>query len=503
VHMQYTETAKDAGKEAGGKDTADPMVFPVMSAEGSAPTDASTEAPTEAPTAAPAIAPTKLGINVEGGFQSGVERFDVTRQHSLAVWTGSVFEEIALPNTELPEFVSSVCEGIIQHNGMRLRAQAESWDGDKDRFESKYAASLVQLDNGKKISNDPKTWRCEMSGATDNLWLNLSTGFIGGGRKQWDGSGGSGGALEHFNETGKQYPLCVKLGTITPNGADIWSYAEDEDTLVLDTNLAAHLRHWGIDIMGLEKTEKSLIEMEAELNASYDWTKILEGGAEAETLSGPGLLGLKNIGSSCYMNSVLQALFNIPEVRAKYSDAFASLVDSSPADSSADLPVQLGKIGQALFTGRYCPPPAAVSSAAAVSAAGAAAATASTLDLEMQRYVVAPYMFKYLVGKNHREFSSGRQQDASEYFLYLLEAIERSERSNAARLAASGVPTNELFQFEFEKRLQCEETGQVKYISGRETLANTLELQIPIDLARPKAALEEKESKRQRVEGTY
>ena len=43
-------------------------------------------------------------------------------------------------------------------------------------------------------------WRCEKSGETENLWLNLSDGYIGGGRKNWDGSGGSNGALDHFNE---------------------------------------------------------------------------------------------------------------------------------------------------------------------------------------------------------------------------------------------------------------------------------------------------------------
>ena len=52
-----------------------------------------------------------------------------------------------------------------------------------------------------------------------NLWLNLSTGHIGSGRRNWDGSGGTNGALNHFEATGSKYPLVVKLGTITPAGA--------------------------------------------------------------------------------------------------------------------------------------------------------------------------------------------------------------------------------------------------------------------------------------------
>lgn len=35
--------------------------------------------------------------------------------------------------------------------------------------------------------------------------------------------------------------------------------------------------------------------------------------------------------------------------------------------------------------------------------------------------VVAPRMFKHLVGQGHSEFSTGRQQDAAEYMQHLLE----------------------------------------------------------------------------------
>ena len=41
----------------------------------------------------------------------------------------------------------------------------------------------------------------------------------------------------------------VKLGTITPHGADVYSYAPDEDDMVTDPLLARHLEHWGINMM--------------------------------------------------------------------------------------------------------------------------------------------------------------------------------------------------------------------------------------------------------------
>lgn len=41
-----------------------------------------------------------------------------------------------------------------------------------------------------------------------------------------NGQGGSGSALRHYQAvkaaTGKRFPLVVKLGTITPHGADVY-----------------------------------------------------------------------------------------------------------------------------------------------------------------------------------------------------------------------------------------------------------------------------------------
>lgn len=47
---------------------------------------------------------------------------------------------------------------------------------DNELSVSKYADGLEHVDSGRKISSDPKTWLCEDSGKTENLWLNLSTG---------------------------------------------------------------------------------------------------------------------------------------------------------------------------------------------------------------------------------------------------------------------------------------------------------------------------------------
>jgi ubiquitin carboxyl-terminal hydrolase 5/13 len=106
----------------------------------------------------------------------------------------------------------------------------------------------------------------------------------------------------------------LPTGTITPHGADVWSYASDEDSLVKVPRLGEYLSHWGIDIMRLEKTDQTLAEQEVALNKGYNWSKVLESGADLQMVSAPGCIGLTNIGSSCYMNAVLQTIFSVPEV---------------------------------------------------------------------------------------------------------------------------------------------------------------------------------------------
>ena len=50
--------------------------------------------------------------------------------------------------------------------------------------------------------------------------------------------------MQHYERT--KYPLAVKLGTITPDGADVYSYEEDD--MVEDPLLNKHL---GIDIASM------------------------------------------------------------------------------------------------------------------------------------------------------------------------------------------------------------------------------------------------------------
>ncbi len=185
--------------------------------------------------------PVKLGLGVEGGFQTEDDKFEIQKTYSVVLLErGSGDNEVStaleLPYNEdtkndFPMNVSASVDSIIHHAGQAVQQDLKAFELDEEKPVSKYADTIEFVENGVKISPNPSDWKCEKSGATENLWLNLSTGFIGGGRKNWDGSGGSNGALDYFQETGEKYPLVVKLGTITEDidTADCFSYAKDED----------------------------------------------------------------------------------------------------------------------------------------------------------------------------------------------------------------------------------------------------------------------------------
>jgi ubiquitin carboxyl-terminal hydrolase 5/13 len=179
---------------------------------------------------------------------------------------------------------------------------------------------------------------------------------------------------------GKNYPLAVKLGTITPQGADLYSYAADENDSVSvpPERLAVLLQRWGIDIMQVPidmhtirikyvllhgitisanvvqmvKTEKDMQEMELELNMSWDFSRIT-GDGSGEVARGAGRTGMINMGNTCYMNSVMQMVFAIPEWQARYAGQADAIHQGCQGDPTQDLPAQLAKLGAGLCSGAY------------------------------------------------------------------------------------------------------------------------------------------------------
>jgi len=61
---------------------------------------------------------------------------------------------------------------------------------------------------------------CELK---SNLWLCLTCGNLGCGRKNYDGTGGNGHGIAHYENS--RHPVSCKIGTITPEGkASLYCY---------------------------------------------------------------------------------------------------------------------------------------------------------------------------------------------------------------------------------------------------------------------------------------
>lgn len=287
----------------------------------------------------------------------------------------------------------------------------------------------------------------------ENLWLCLECGNLGCGRAQFGGVGGNSHGLAHTETSG--HAVAVKLGSITAEGsADIYCYACNEERV--DPDLPVHLAHWGINIAEREKTEKSLTEMQIEQNLKWDFSMTTEDGKEMQPLFGEGFTGLKNLGNSCYLASILQCLFSIPEFRNRYyHPQEPPPMAQAPAE---DLETQLRKLADGLLSGRYSHPETK------------AVASEHATETPSQRGL-APAMLKHLIGRGHQEFSTMRQQDAFEFLLHLLKMITRSSHISPLKDPVQS------FRFNMEQRLQCLACKKVRYTTDEQ---DNISIPVPV-----------------------
>ncbi|XP_033225385.1 ubiquitin carboxyl-terminal hydrolase 5 [Belonocnema kinseyi] len=405
---------------------------------------------------------TRLAIGTPGGFNPDQQKYTYDESYKIIILPN--FTSISYPNDKLPVQVQASVKGILQSESALKIAEQEAlagtWDGEA-KVISKYAHNLEQLDNGKKIP--PSGWKCEKCEMTQNLWLNLVDGSILCGRKFFDGSGGNDHAVEHYRNT--NYPLAVKLGTITKDGkGDVFSYEEDD--MVLDPNLIQHLAHWGINITQMEKTEKSMIELELDLNQKFgDWVTLQESSSKVH---GPGYTGLVNLGNSCYLNSVMQTMFVIPDFVDRFVNKSEDIFNQSVQDPPNDFNAQMAKLGVGLLSGKYSQPP--------------------KTEAEEPRGI-PPRMFKTLIGRGHQDFASNRQQDAQEFFLHLINLLEQNSRHLANPA--------ECFKFKVEERHECNSSKKVQYTTRPEFL---LPLPMPLEAAINKEQVAAYEAKKTEAE---
>lgn len=346
--------------------------------------------------------------------------------------------------------LAPVVEGIMTANTFSRKEEVMAWEQELTSCEH---ILTLQQEPPKKIESQ-ELGHCSKCDLKENLWLCLQCGALGCGRAQFGGVGGHSHALAHATESG--HGVAVKLGSITPEGtADVYCYACDDERI--DKDVGAHLANWGIILAERQKTEKSLTEMQIEQNLRWEFSMTTEDGKELKPLFGPGLTGLKNLGNSCYLASILQCLYDLPSFQRRYYEIDQDL--PIVEDPAQDLETQLRKIGFGLLSGRYSKPDAAVT----VSAHGP--------ETPHQKGL-APSMLKYLIGRGHAEFSTMRQQDAFELLQHLVKLITRSKHP-----ADTPDPTRSL-RFVLEQRLQCLSCKKVRYTTNEQ---DSIFIDVPLE----------------------
>ncbi|TFK48016.1 ubiquitin carboxyl-terminal hydrolase 14 [Heliocybe sulcata] len=373
---------------------------------------------------------------------------------TLKCWSCEPQNGRELPEASSTPYAQSLIKEVMTSLSSARQSEVKAWEEEIEACE--HTVLLEQYETGAiQASGLAHCAKCDLK---ENLWLCLTCGSLGCGRQQFGGIGGNGHGLQHYEETG--HPVSVKLGTITPEGnADIYCYTCNDAKV--DPDLARHLRTFGINVETQTKTEKSMTELQIEHNLKFDFSLTDESGKALEPVFGPGLTGLSNLGNSCYMASVVQALFSLDPFRQRYYPTavqhWATCTEPLPANC---VECQMAKLADGLLSGRYSHPRPTNPVSPNPSEPKSTNPLAHESPTPVFQEGVRPSGFKALIGKDHAEFSTMRQQDAEEFLGHLLTVLRRQAKR-------AGVPEAEqpaeVFAFGMEQRLQCAECKKVRY----------------------------------------
>lgn len=328
-----------------------------------------------------------------------IQKLEIKEQKELDVYdtTTALYvapKEASLALDQCPEMVQVLASEILSARSAALVDDIKSWEMEIRPCQHSQDIQLAQ----DVSTNTGVCFSCDL---TQNLWLCLSCGTIGCGREQFGSDvKGNSHALAHFESSA--HPVAVKLGSLSanPDSCDCYCYACNDEVKV--PSLDVKLKTFGIDLTAAVKSEKSLVELNIDTNRAWQFNLDDVNGEKLHPVFGADLTGISNLGNSCYINSVVQALFSLDNYKSYFSQRSVDLNSANPA---ADINVQMQKLYEGLSSGRYSKP--------------------SELKGDEYQAGIKLSSFKTLIGADHPEFSTNKQQDASEFLLYLLDKLDK------------------------------------------------------------------------------
>ena len=148
---------------------------------------------------------TKLAIGKPGGADFSNENWQqIIKLYCLCCDVEIEYSD----NQKIKDLVTSIINSASANDQSNIAA----WE--EEILPCEHTLTLSQSENIKIPPKYDAT--CAECSLSSNLWLCLTCGNLGCGRKFWDGSGGNNHGIDHYEKT--KHPIAVKTGTITPNG---------------------------------------------------------------------------------------------------------------------------------------------------------------------------------------------------------------------------------------------------------------------------------------------